>query len=67
MTYPSAQQVKDARLAAGLTQTEAARVIHATRMGWQKAERGERRMSPAAWDLFCRKAFGSKQETSDDE
>ena len=45
----------DTREAAGLTQVQAAELIHATRRGWQEYEAGNRRMHPGLFELFCLK------------
>ncbi|RBH90728.1 XRE family transcriptional regulator [Xanthomonas oryzae pv. oryzae] len=52
-----------ARGAAGLTQTEAAALVHSNIRSWQKWELGERRMHPAFWELFRLKlaAAGTKE------
>lgn len=61
---PTPEQIKAARLNAGLTQTEAARLVHATLRAWQSWEAPEgqessiagailaRRMHPGLWELF---------------
>jgi DNA-binding transcriptional regulator YiaG len=49
---PTPAEIRAAREAAGLTQTEAARLIYCTLRGWQGWEDGSRRMHPAMWDLF---------------
>lgn len=49
---PSPEEVRAAREAAGLTQTEAAALIHCTLRGWQEWEAGNRRMHPGLWELF---------------
>jgi len=49
---PSPQEVRAAREAAGLSQTEAAALIHCTLRGWQEWEAGNRRMHPAFWELW---------------
>ena len=46
------EQVRDARESAGLTQTEAATLIHSTMRAWQEWEAGNRRMHPGLWELF---------------
>lgn len=58
---PAPGEVRAAREAAGLTQTQAGVLVHAGCRTWQQWEAGERRMHPAFWELFCRKA---RQETS---
>ena len=49
---PTKEQVRSAREAAGMTQTQAAAVIHATLRAWQEWEAGNRRMHPGLWELF---------------
>jgi len=49
---PRPEQVRAAREAAGLTQTEAGALVYVTLNGWQKWEAGERPMHPAFWALF---------------
>lgn len=53
---PTPDEIRAARKAAGLTQTEAARLVFASLISWQKWEAGDRRMHPAFWELFRRKA-----------
>ena len=53
---PSPEEVKAARVAAGLTQTEAAALLHTTCRVWQQYEAGVRRMHPAFWELYRIKA-----------
>jgi DNA (cytosine-5)-methyltransferase 1 len=53
---PSPTEIRSARERAGLTQTEAARLIYCTMRGWQQWEAGERRMHPAFWALFGHRA-----------
>ena len=52
MTVPDPKAIKQARRDAGLTQTEAARLIHSTLRTWQDQEAGKARMPGAAWELF---------------
>ena len=56
---PKPQQIIDARLAAGLTQTEAAALIYSTWRTWQDWEAGIARMHPAFWELWRLKVAGS--------
>lgn len=49
---PSPDEVRAAREAAGLTQTEAGDLVHTTCRTWQQWEAGDRRMHPAFWELF---------------
>jgi DNA-binding transcriptional regulator YiaG len=52
---PRPHEVKEARIARGLTQQAAARLVHCSLNSWQKWEAGERRCHPAMWELFLRK------------
>lgn len=49
---PTADEIKAARSAALLTQTEAGLLVHTTCRTWQQWEAGDRRMHPAFWELF---------------
>lgn len=49
---PTPEQIRAARDSAGLTQTEAASLIHGTMRAWQEYEAGNRRMHPGLWELF---------------
>jgi len=51
-TTPSPAEVRAAREAAKLTQTEAAERIHGTLRAWQDYEGGQRRMHPGLFELF---------------
>lgn len=51
---PAPEAIRTAREAAGLTQTEAAALIHCARGAWAQWEAGQRAMHPAFWDLFGR-------------
>lgn len=55
MRNPPPATIRAARKAAGLTQTEAARLVHASLRSWQDWEGGRRKMHPAIWELFCLK------------
>lgn len=54
--HPSAAEIRKAREDAGMTQTEAAALVHTTVRVWQQWEstvKGDaRRMHPATWELF---------------
>ena len=52
MKQPTPADVKSARIAAGLTQTRAAAVIHKKLLAWQRYESGDRAMDAAYWELF---------------
>ena len=53
---PTPAEVRAARGAAGLTQAQAAALVHATPRNWQQWEQDEgsnaRRMHPGLWELF---------------
>ena len=49
---PEPWYIKNVRAVAGLTQTEAAALVHSTTNAWQKWEDGTRRMHPALLELF---------------
>lgn len=57
---PDSEEIRARRQAAGLTQSEAAGLVHAGLRAWQKWEGGERQMHPAFWELFQLKTH-SKQ------
>ena len=44
--------IKNARLKAGITQLEAANLVHVNLRTWQKWEYGERSIHPAFYELF---------------
>ncbi|MBK8810772.1 MAG: helix-turn-helix transcriptional regulator [Acidobacteria bacterium] len=52
MTHPTKDEIVAARKYAGLTQDEAAALIHGTRRAWQEWEAGRRRMHPGLFELF---------------
>lgn len=45
-------QIKQARKEAGLTQSQAAALVHVDCRTWRKWEAGDRHMHPAMWELF---------------
>jgi putative transcriptional regulator len=53
---PSPDEIRAARAAAGLTQTQAAAVIYCTLRAWQA---GKRAMHPAFFELYRLKAAGA--------
>ncbi len=53
---PKPAEIRAAREAAGLTQTEAAALVYCTLSAWQRWEQDERRMHPATWELWRIKA-----------
>lgn len=48
---PTAQQVRELRARAGLTQAEAARLVHTNERRWREWEAGQHRMAPATYEL----------------
>ena len=54
-TKPTAQALRDAREAAGLSQAQAAALLYRSLRNWQQWELGERRIDPALWELFMLK------------
>jgi putative transcriptional regulator len=57
---PKPEDVKAARDRAGLTQTEAAEIVHTQLRAWQQWEAGDRSMHPAFWELFQIKAKAAR-------
>lgn len=53
---PSPTDICTAREATGLTQTQAATLIHSSLRTWQQWEAGDRRMHAGLWELFRIKA-----------
>ena len=49
---PSPAEIRQARELAGLSQTQAAALVHAGLRSWQHWEAGDRVMHPAFWELF---------------
>lgn len=58
MSYsaPDAATVRHNRLFFGLTQAQAAKLIHVSTVTWQQWEQGKRSMHPAFAELFAIKA-----------
>lgn len=56
--HPTPEAIRAAREAAGLTQSEAAMLVHAKLRSWQDWEAGKRRMHMAFWNLFQLKVMG---------
>lgn len=52
MKTPKPGQIKRAREAAKLTQTQAAELIYKTLRQWQRFENGNTDMDRALWELF---------------
>ena len=55
MKQPTPADVKSARAAAGLTQTQAAALIYKKLLAWQRYESGDRAMDYALYELFMLK------------
>lgn len=53
---PRPVEIARARRVAGLTQTEAGNLIHASLRAWQQWETGRRQMHPAFYELFLIKS-----------
>ena len=53
---PTPATIRAARARAGLTQAEAAALVHTTCRVWQQWEAGDRSMHPAFWELWRDKA-----------
>ena len=60
MNNPTPEQIKQSRLNAGLTQAQAAAVIHKKLLAWQRYESGDREMDAALYELFMLKT-GQKE------
>jgi len=52
---PTPEDVAAARDEAGMTQQQAAAVVHATREAWKSWEAGRRAMPAGLFELFCMK------------
>ena len=52
---PSPAEIKAAREALGLTQTQAAAAVYVPLRTWQRWESGDAPMHPAFWELFDKK------------
>lgn len=55
---PSPHDIRAIRSDAGLTQTQAAQLVHSTLRTWQDWEAGKAQMHPGLWELFRLKARG---------
>jgi hypothetical protein len=59
LPIPSGQQIAQARASAGLTQSEAAALVHLSDgKRWSEYERGTQPIEPARWELFVIKTGG---------
>lgn len=52
---PAADEILALRQRLGLTQAQAADLVHSSERTWQQWEAADRRMHPALWELFQRK------------
>lgn len=60
---PEPEQVRQVRLDANLTQTQAAKVVYVDLRSWQRWETGDIQIPQAAWELFLIKTKqGSQNE-----
>lgn len=50
--HPTPDEIRAARAAAGLTQPQAAALVHGTVRAWQEWEGDRRKMHPGLWELF---------------
>lgn len=55
---PTGTQVAAARAKAGLTQQQAAAIVHATARRWREWESGDYSMHPGLWELFLVRTQG---------
>jgi DNA-binding transcriptional regulator YiaG len=49
---PTPEEIKEARANAGITQKNAAEILHTSIRAYQQWEAGDRAMHPAFWELF---------------
>jgi putative transcriptional regulator len=61
MKTPTPQQIARTRNNAGLTQTQAAEMVHRNLRTWQKWENDESQIDPACWELFTIKLKEKRQ------
>lgn len=52
MNAPAPDAIRDARIGAGLTQTEAGQLVHVSQRAWARWEAGDREMHAGLWELF---------------
>ena len=55
---PIPEQIKQARIAAGQTQQQAAELVYVDGRAWRRWELGERTMDRAHWELYQIKVIG---------
>jgi putative transcriptional regulator len=64
LKHPTPAEIREARKAAGLSQAEAAELVHlGAQPRWAEYEKGERNIDLARWELFLikSKAAGKKR------
>lgn len=60
---PTPEQIRAARNALGITQEQAAALVHRKgKMGWYSWESGRRVMCPAIWELFLIKSLAYRKD-----
>ena len=52
---PNPTEIRENRRSKGLTQAQAASIIHVALITWQNYEQGNRKIHPAFWELFTLK------------
>lgn len=62
MEHPQPEEIIKARQDAGLTQTEAAKLIYSTLRTWQDWEAAKARMHPGLWELFLIKTKTARRK-----
>lgn len=60
---PSPEIIRARREVAGLTQKASADLLHTSTRTWQQWEKGDRRMHPAFWELYCIKSERRQRQT----
>ena len=60
---PNPDEIKAARKAASLTQSEAGRIVYVSARGWQDWERGVRPIDMNAWENFLRKTKAARRRS----
>lgn len=66
MKSPLPDEIKRMRRQSGLTQTEAAGLVHVDLRAWQYWEAGGRNMPLAVWELFQIKTEQARQQRKDE-
>ena len=64
LKQPTPAEIREVREAAGLTQTEAAELVHlGDRVRWTEYESGERNIDLARWELFLLKTAKRRRKS----